>query len=75
MVGWVGGEVVSALNVDVFAGEGAEGGGVFVGNGVSVRSEVFDRGIDVAGVPEDAGVEDEAEGTELVFLAFSVGLA
>jgi hypothetical protein len=38
-------------------------------------SEVFEGGGHVASVPERDGVDHQAEGVELVFLAFSVGLA
>ncbi len=37
-------------------------------------SEVVEGGLGVDGVPEGDGVDDEAEGRELVFLAFSVAL-
>jgi anaerobic selenocysteine-containing dehydrogenase len=48
---------------------------VFVGDVVAGGSEVDDRVVEVLGVPEHERVEREAERAELVFLAFSVGLA
>jgi hypothetical protein len=42
---------------------------------VTVAAEVVEGGVLVAGVPQHDGVDDEAEGAELVFLAFAVALA
>lgn len=38
-------------------------------------AELGEGGVEGAGVPQHDGVEDEAERSELVFLAFSVALA
>jgi hypothetical protein len=48
---------------------------VLVGDVVAGRSEMVDRVAEVLGVPERERVEREAGRAELVFLAFSVGLA
>ena len=48
---------------------------VLVGDLVAGNSEVDDRVVEVLGVPEHERVEREAERAELVFSAFSVGLA
>ncbi len=42
---------------------------------MTVAALVVEGGVLVAGVPQDDGVDDEAEGAELVLLAFAVGLA
>jgi len=42
---------------------------------VTVAAQVVEGGVLVAGVPQDDGVDDEAEGAELVLLAFAVALA
>ncbi len=41
---------------------------------MTVATELGEGGVEVAGVPQHDGVEDEAEGAELVFLAFPVAL-
>lgn len=42
---------------------------------VALGAELGDGGVEVAGVPQDDGVEDQAEGGELVLLALAVRLA
>jgi len=44
-------------------------------DGVAVEDELGQGGVEVAGVPQHDGIEDEAKRTELVFLAFAVALA
>ena len=48
---------------------------VVLGQLVAGGAEAIDGVVDVLGVPEDEGVEREAERAELVFLAIAVGLA
>jgi len=43
--------------------------------GVAVAAKLGECGVEVAGVPQHDGVEDETESSELVFLAFAVALA
>jgi len=42
---------------------------------VAVETELGQGGVEIAGVPQDDGIEDEAKRTELAFLAFAVALA
>jgi len=44
-------------------------------DGVAVEAELGQGGVEVADVPQDDGIEDEAKRTELAFLAFAVALA
>ena len=73
VVGQREGEV--AEHLDVLVLEWRDALEVFVGDCVAGCSEVDDRVVEVLGVPEHERVEREAERAELVFLAFSVGLA
>jgi len=66
--------VVTAEQVDVVVNERGEPLDVGVVR-VSARPELGEGGVEVAGVPQHDGVEDEAEGAELVLLAFPVTLA
>ena len=56
-------------------GERGQPGGVLVACLLSLTAELGDGGVGVAGVPQHYGVEYQAEGAELVFLPFPVGLA
>ena len=44
-------------------------------DGVAVAAELGECGVEVAGVPQHDGIEDETERSKLVFLAFAVALA
>src|SRR5258705_7827993 len=72
--GFAGGEGVAAQAVEVRVTERGEPGDVLVAHLLPALAQVLDDGVEVAGVPEHDGVEDESEGGELVFLAFAVGL-
>ena len=64
---WCGvGEVVSAVEVDVFVGGGGEMGEVMVGGVCSGCFEVLEGGGGVDGVPGDYGVGEEGGATRLV---------
>lgn len=69
------GEDVSAVNVDVGIAKGREPANVGVVDGVAPISERVQGGVDVAGVPQDDGVQDKTEDAELIFLAFPVVLS
>jgi hypothetical protein len=69
------GEGVAAQQVDVFVAERGQPDGVGVGDRLPGRAQRPHRGVDVAGVPQHDGVDDQAERAELVFLAFPVRLA
>ena len=71
-VGWS--EGVVALDVDVFADVWREPWQIVGVDGMAIGLELGDGGVEVGGVPEGDAVEDEAEGAELVFHSFSVGL-
>jgi len=64
--------VVAAEQVDVVVTERGEPLDVGVVDGVAVAPELGEGGVEVAGVLQHNGVEDQAEGAELVFLAFPV---
>jgi hypothetical protein len=66
-------EVVAAEEVDVVGPERGEPDDVIVGEVRFV--ELGECSVEVAGVPQDNGVEDEPERAKLVFLAGAVGLA
>ncbi len=68
-------EQVAAQEVDVPVLERREAGDVLVLDVVALGAELDDGSVQVAGVPQDDGVEDEAEGGELVLLALAVRLA
>jgi hypothetical protein len=55
--------------------ERGQPGDVLVVHGLTAAAQVLDDGVEVAGVPQHDRVEDQAQGGELVFLAFAVGLA
>lgn len=55
--------------------ERGEAGDVLVLDVVALGAELGDGGIQVAGVPQDDGVEDQAERGELILLALAVRLA
>ena len=62
------------MDVDVQILVGGQSGGVAVVDRVASGSEDGDDVVEVDGVPEGDAVEDEAEGTELVFRSGVVGL-
>lgn len=62
-------------HVDVLADEGREPGAVVVTNFGAVGAELGEGGVHVAGVEQHEGLDDESEGTDLVFLAFAVVMA
>ncbi len=64
--------MVAAEQVDVVVTERGEPLDVGVVDGVAVAPELGEGGVEVAGVLQHNGVEDQAEGAELVFLAFPV---
>ena len=51
------------------------GGDVFALDVVALGAELGDGGVEIAGVPQDDGVEDQAERGKLVLLALAVCLA
>ena len=55
--------------------ERGQPGGVLVSDRIAGGPQRGDGGVDLAGVPQHHGVEPQAEGAELVFLALAVGLA
>jgi hypothetical protein len=67
-------EQVAAQEVDVPVLERGEAGDVLVLEVVALGAELGDGGVQVAGVPQDHGVEDQPEGGELVLLALAVRL-
>ena len=69
--------MVAAEQVDVVVNERGKPLDVGVLGGVAARAELGEGGVEVTGVPQHDGVEDEdeAEGAELVLLAFPVTLA
>jgi hypothetical protein len=42
--------------------------------GWPLPAQALDDGVEVTGIPQHDGVEDQAEGGELIFLAFAIGL-
>ncbi len=64
--------MVAAEQIDVVVNEQGEPLDVGVVDGGAVAPELGEGGVEVAGVPQHDGVEDQAEGAELVFLAFPV---
>lgn len=73
--GGVRGERVSAQHVDVFRDQRRQSLYVLVGDGDAAVAEFGERGVQIAGVPQDDRVQHQTECAELVFLAFPVGLA
>ena len=68
------GERVAAQHIDVFRDQRRQAMHVLVCNVVAAVAEPGQCGFQVAGVPQDDGVQNQAKGAELVFLAFPVGL-
>ena len=55
--------------------EGREAGHVLVSHLEALSSQLSEPGFDVNGVPENDHVDDESEGSELVFLPFAIAVA
>jgi hypothetical protein len=68
------GEGVPAQAVQVGVPERGQPGDVGLADRVAALAQRGDGGVEVAGVPQHDGVQDQAEGAELVFLAFPVRL-
>lgn len=68
-------EQVAAHEVDVPVFERGKAGDVLVLDVEALGAELGDGGVQVAGVPQRDGVEDQTEGCELVLLALAVRLA
>jgi hypothetical protein len=54
--------------------ERGQPGDSLVAHGLAAAAQALDDGVEVTGIPQHDGVEDQAEGGELNFLAFAIGL-
>jgi hypothetical protein len=70
----LGGKGVATQAVEVRAPERGQPGGSLVAHGLAAAAQALDDGVEVTGIPQHDGVEDQAEGGDLVFLAFAIGL-
>jgi hypothetical protein len=70
----LGGEGLATQAVEVRAPERGQPGGSLVAHGLAAAAQALDDGVEVTGIPQHDGVEDQAEGGELIFLAFAIGL-
>src|ERR1035441_1537897 len=70
----LGGEGVATQAVEVRVPERGQPGDSLVAHGLAAAAQALDDGVEVTGIPQHDGVEDQAEGGELMFLAFAVGL-
>lgn len=59
----------------MFVAEGREAFHVVVGYLESVPAQFAEGGVHIAGVPQHDCVDDESEGTELIFLTLTLALA
>jgi len=59
----------------VLAGQGAQANDVLFEDRVALGSELVEGNVHIPSREQGYGVQDEAEGADLVFLAFSVALA
>lgn len=67
-------EGIATRHVDVLPGERGEAGHVLVADLEAVRPEPVHRGVHVPRVEQHAGMEDQAQGAELVLHAVLVAL-
>jgi hypothetical protein len=70
----LGGEGVATQAVEVRVPERGQPGDSLVAHGLAAAAQALDDGVEVTGIPQHDGVEDQAEGGELIFLAFAIGL-
>ena len=56
------------------APERGQPGDSLLAHGLAADAQALHDGVEVTGIPQHDGVEDQAEGGELIFLAFAVGL-
>jgi hypothetical protein len=67
-------EGITAKHVDMVEAQRGQAGDVFITNVVSAGAKLVQRRIHINRVPEHDDVDHEAEGAELVFLAFAIAL-
>jgi hypothetical protein len=70
----LGGEGITTQAVEVRVPERGQPGDSLVGHGLAAAAQALDDGVEVTGIRQHDGVADQAEGGELNFLAFAIGL-